>query len=158
MRELASCGPLARMSRTWRVIHALVIATHSNHARPSGRRTGPVVIGPAQAGPGTRSKSPASQSRQRGRDLETVFYTARVVTFVSCNQNIEYHTILEASRVCSTPSPSRIEPAARDSSCTAIFPFCTSPGARTSSGPTSIESDQCRLLLSGGTNYYYDYY
>ena len=39
-----------------------------------------MAIGPALVAPGTRSKSPASQSRQRGRDLEGVFFAVRMRT------------------------------------------------------------------------------
>mgnify|MGYP006879338572 CR=1 FL=1 len=39
---------------------------------PYGRSSGPRVVGPAQADLGMLSESPASQSRRRGRDLETV--------------------------------------------------------------------------------------
>ena len=98
---------LASMSRAWGVIHALVIATHSNHARPSGRRTGPVAIGPALVAPGTRSKSPASPSRQRGRDLEAVFFVMSMRTSELGAKNAEYNTILEASRACAKQNPSR---------------------------------------------------
>ena len=47
---------------------------------PSARSSGPVAVGPTLAGPGTRSKSPASLSRQRGRDLEGVFFAVSMRT------------------------------------------------------------------------------
>ena len=50
-----------------------------------------MAIGPAPVAPGTPSKSPASPSRRRGRDLETVF-CIKSYAYIAFVQTTELHT------------------------------------------------------------------
>ena len=45
-----------------------------------------MAIAPVQVGPDTPSESPVSQSRRRGRDLETVIYITRVIKLQHSDQ------------------------------------------------------------------------